>query len=98
MRLLVIGLDCAAPQLVFEQWADEVRPLNRLTTTGAYGRLKTTHPPITVPAWTSMMSSRAPGQLGSYGLQDRREYSYGGYAIANATRIRHDGAWDRLSR
>ena len=98
MRLLVIGLDCAAPQLVFEQWADELPTLKRIAATGAYGRLKSTHPPITVPAWASMMSSRDPGQLGIYGFRNRREYSYDGYAIANAASIRHDRAWDRLSR
>jgi predicted AlkP superfamily phosphohydrolase/phosphomutase len=98
MRLLVIGLDCATPQLVFEQWADELPTLRRLTATGAYGRLKSTHPPITVPACACMMSSRDPGQLGIYGFRNRREYSYDGYAIANATSIRYDRVWDRLSR
>ena len=30
MKLMVIGLDCAAPQLVFEQWRDELPTLHRL--------------------------------------------------------------------
>ena len=98
MRLLVIGLDCAAPQLVFEQWATELPTLHKLATTGAYGRLRSTHPPITVPAWASMMSSRDPGQLGIYGFRNRKEYSYDGYAIANAASIQYDRAWDTLSR
>src|SRR5688500_20347510 len=98
MKLLVIGLDCAAPQFVFEQWREELPTLRRLMETGAYGRLQSTHPPITVPAWASMMSSRDPGELGIYGFRNRKDYSYDGYTIANATSMHHDRAWDVLAR
>ena len=64
---------------------------------GIYGPLESTHPPITVPAWTSMMSSKDPGQLGCYGFRNRRDYSYNGYAIANSTAVRCDRVWDVLS-
>jgi len=97
MKLLVIGLDCAAPQLVFEQWREELPTLRGLMTTGAYGRLESTHPPITVPAWAAMMSSRDPGELGIYGFRNRKDYSYDGYTIANATAIRVSRAWDVLA-
>ena len=50
MKLLIIGLDCADPDLVFE-WKDELPNLKRLIEGGAYGPLHSTHPPITVPAW-----------------------------------------------
>ena len=33
-KLLVIGLDCAAPQLVFEQWRQELPNLDRLMSRG----------------------------------------------------------------
>jgi predicted AlkP superfamily phosphohydrolase/phosphomutase len=98
MKLLVIGLDCAPPQLVFEHWRDELPTLRGLMATGAWGRLESTHPPITVPAWASMMSSRDPGELGIYGFRNRRDHSYDGYTIANATAVRHERAWDVLSR
>jgi predicted AlkP superfamily phosphohydrolase/phosphomutase len=49
MTLLVIGLDCAAPQLVFEQWREELPTLRRLMAGGAYGRLESTHPPSPFP-------------------------------------------------
>jgi predicted AlkP superfamily phosphohydrolase/phosphomutase len=75
MKLLVIGLDCAAPQLAFEQWREELPTLRRLMASGAYGRLESTHPPITVPAWAAMMSSRDPGELGIYGFRNRKDYS-----------------------
>ena len=90
MKCLVIGLDCAAPQLVFEQWREELPTLRGLMTNGAYGRLQSTHPPITVPAWSCMMSSRDPGELGFYGFRNRKDYSYDGYALANSTAVSYD--------
>jgi len=98
MKLLIIGLDCAAPDLVFNKWKDELPNLKNLIEKGAYGRLESTHPPITVPAWSVMMSSKDPGQLGVYGFRNRKGYSYEGYSIANATSVRHDRVWDILSR
>ena len=98
MKCLVIGLDCAAPQLVFEQWREELPTLRGLMANGAYGRLESTNPPITVPAWASMMSSRDPGELGIYGFRNRKDHSYDGYTIANATTVRYDRIWDVLSR
>jgi predicted AlkP superfamily phosphohydrolase/phosphomutase len=49
MKLLVIGLDCAAPQLVFEQWREELLALRRLMAGGAYGRLESTTLPSPFP-------------------------------------------------
>jgi predicted AlkP superfamily phosphohydrolase/phosphomutase len=98
MKLMVIGLDCAAPQLVFERWREELPTLRGLMAAGAYGRLQSTHPPITVPAWAAMMSSRDPGELGIYGFRNRKDYSYDGYTIANGAALPYDRAWDVLSR
>jgi predicted AlkP superfamily phosphohydrolase/phosphomutase len=98
MKLLIIGLDSAAPHLVFDKWIGDLPNLKRIIERGAYGPLESTHPPITVPAWASMMSSKDPGQLGYYGFRNRKDYSYDGYAIANSTVVRYDRAWDTLSQ
>ena len=45
---------------------------------GAYGRLTSVIPPITVPAWSCMMSSRTPGDLGVYGFRNRSDHTYDG--------------------
>jgi predicted AlkP superfamily phosphohydrolase/phosphomutase len=45
-----------------------------------------------------MMSSRDPGQLGIYGFRNRKDYSYGGYSIANASVLDRPSAWDILGR
>jgi len=98
MKLLIIGLDSAVPKLVFDKWREELPNLKSLIEKGAHGPLESTHPPITVPAWAAMMSSKDAGQLGYYGFRNRKDYSYDGYTIANATAVRCDRAWDVLSR
>ena len=48
-KALVIGLDCAAPQLVFDRWLDDLPNLRALTERGTWGVLRSCDPPITVP-------------------------------------------------
>jgi predicted AlkP superfamily phosphohydrolase/phosphomutase len=98
MKLMVIGLDSAVPDLVFNQWRDELPNLRSLACGGMWGELRSTHPPITVPAWSSMMSGLDPGELGFYGFRNRKDYSYDGYALANARVVNATRAWDKLSQ
>lgn len=98
MKLVVIGLDSAVPDLVFNQWWDELPNLRSLACGGMGGELRSTHPPITVPAWSSMMSGLDPGELGFYGFRNRKDYSYDGYALANARVVKAPRAWDKLSQ
>ncbi len=97
-RVLVIGLDCAAPELVFDRWAPLLPNIRRLMSMGYYGELESTTPPITVPAWMSMMTSKDPGQLGLYGFRNRKDYSYDGMTIATSQAVKEDAVWDILAR
>ena len=49
-KVAVIGLDCAEPSLVFDEWIDHLPNIKRLIDGGTYGDLTSTIPPITVPA------------------------------------------------
>ncbi len=95
---MLIGLDCAAPELVFDRWLEEMPNLKQLCAEGLHGPLRSCDPPITVPAWSVMMSSKSPGLLGVYGFRNRADYSYDRYAIANSRAIKEDRLWDILSR
>jgi ATP sulfurylase len=97
-KVVVIGLDCATPQLVFEKWRDRLPNLRKLMEGGTYGKLESTIPPITVPAWMSMMTSKDPGRLGFYGFRNRADHSYDRMRIANSTAVAEDTVWDILSR
>jgi len=97
-RAVIIGLDCAAPELVFDRFAADLPNISRLRAEGAWGRLESVVPAITVPAWACAMTSRDPGQLGIYGFRNRRDHSYEGLAMANANLVREDAVWDVLGR
>ena len=97
-KVLVVGLDCAEPDLVFRRWRDDLPNLRRLAEGGLYGPLRSTTPPITVPAWSSMMTSKDPGQLGFYGFRNRADYSYDRMSIATSRAVTEDTVWDILSR
>ena len=75
-KVAVIGLDCAEPHLVFERWREELPNLSRLMEPGTWGPLRSVDPPITVPAWSCMMSGRDPGELGIYGFRNRTAHDY----------------------
>jgi predicted AlkP superfamily phosphohydrolase/phosphomutase len=95
---MIVGLDCAEPSLVLERWRDELPTLSALMERGAYGRLRSVIPPITVPAWSCMMASRTPGDLGVYGFRNRSDHTYDGAFIANGNAITAPRLWDLVTR
>jgi predicted AlkP superfamily phosphohydrolase/phosphomutase len=97
-KVVVIGLDCAEPRLLFDQFRGRLPNLARLMERGTWGRLRSCDPPITVPAWSCMMSSKDPGTLGIYGFRNRSDYSYDKMAFATGTAVREPRVWDYLGR
>lgn len=97
-KLLIIGLDCATPQLVFDQFLPDLPNISRLMNEGLYAELKSTIPPITCPAWMCMMSGKDPGTLGIYGFRNRKDHSYDNLFIANSTAIKEPLMWDYLGK
>lgn len=95
-RLLIIGLDCMAPDLVFDQWRQDLPNLSRLMEGGSYGRLESSIPAITVPAWSCMMTGRDPGELGIYGFRNRRDRAYHSMAISDGRAVKFPRLWDIL--
>jgi predicted AlkP superfamily phosphohydrolase/phosphomutase len=95
---MVIGLDCADPELAFERWIDDLPNIKRVRDAGLHGKLRSVTPPITVPAWMCMMTSRDPGELGVYGFRNRSEYGYDKLSVANSASIKEETVWDILSR
>jgi len=95
-RLLVVGLDCAAPELVFDAWQDELPTIGKLVRSGAFARLESTIPAITVPAWACMMTGLDPGQLGFYGFRNRTDHTYEGMSTANGRAVTSPRLWNLL--
>src|SRR6267154_2654753 len=97
-KVMVIGLDCADPELVFGPWLNDLPNIQRVLGAGVHGKLRSITPPITVPAWMCMMTSRDPGELGVYGFRNRSEYGYDKLSLANSGSIHEETVWDILSR
>lgn len=96
-EVMVIGLDGAPPDLIFGEWAYRLPTLSALARRGAWGHMESITPPITVPAWACMMTSRDPGTLGIYGFRNRHPERYE-LRQANSADVRVPTVWDRASK
>jgi len=103
-KVLVVGLDCAPPSVLFET-ADksdiglrhQLPNVDRVIREGIHGPLSSSIPCITVPAWTSMLASKDPGVLGFYGFRNRADHSYDRMSIATGNAIHEPRVWDVLT-
>ena len=96
MKILVLGLDCAAPEILLGD--ERLENLRRLMEIGCYGRLESVIPPITVPAWMCMCTSQDPGSLGVYGFRNRVDRSYDRLKIVDSRSIDALAIWDQVAR
>src|ERR1700759_5031184 len=62
---------------------------------GSFGPLRSTYPPITVPAWASMLSGWDPGELGLYGFRSRIAGSHE-LRLVNSADLQRPMLWDVL--
>jgi predicted AlkP superfamily phosphohydrolase/phosphomutase len=76
-KLLVIGLDGATFDLL-DPLMDQGRlpNLRRLRDQGVWGRLSSTVPPVSVPAWPTFATGRNPGKTGMYDFLVRTPNAY----------------------
>ena len=72
-KVAVIGLDGVPPSLVFGEISRNLPNMRALTEHGIWGPLRSTDPPITVPAWATITTGKDPGELGIYGFRNRKK-------------------------
>lgn len=96
-KVLIIGLDCATPQIVFPQ-SDKLPVLSQLMREGISGPLRSADPPITIPAWMVMSTGQDAGRLGLYGFRHRQDYSYHKIWIATSYSIKKKTIWDYVAQ
>lgn len=96
-KVIVFGLDCGEPSLIFEKYKHALPNVSKLMEGGTWGELQSVVPPITCPAWMCMMSSKNPGKLGIYGFRHRKQGAdYGSMYLANSTTVKERLVWDEL--
>lgn len=96
-RVMVIGLDSAPPSTLFDRFLSVMPNLAELLDSSVYGPLRSTHPPITVPAWAAMATGLTPGELGMYGFRHRRPGDYTGYYLVTSNHLSSQAVWDILA-
>lgn len=96
-KVFFLGIDSAVPDLVLDRWRDDLPNLRFLAGNGISGELESSFPAITVPAWSSMLSGKDPGELGIYGFRNRADHSYDNMFIATSGSVREKRIWDYLS-
>jgi len=72
--------------------------LRRLLPGSTYGPLRTTDPPISLPAWAVMFTGVDPGTLGMYGFRHRLNHSYTQNYGPAADRLPVPTFWQILSQ
>ncbi|PNR96319.1 alkaline phosphatase family protein [Petrotoga olearia] len=93
-KIVIIGLDCASPNLVFDEFFDDLPNLRKIMKNGVYNELESTIPPITVPAWMSMFTGKDPGELGIYGFTNRKNYDYHSFSLVSSKSVKYKKLWD----
>jgi predicted AlkP superfamily phosphohydrolase/phosphomutase len=94
---MVIGLDCATPKTLFEDFIEYCPNIRKLMESGVYGKLRSSDPPITVPAWMVMSTGKSAGELGLYGFRHRKKNSYTDFWVANSHNIKKPKIWDIIA-
>jgi predicted AlkP superfamily phosphohydrolase/phosphomutase len=95
--LLIVGLDGATLDLA-KPWAEEgaLPELRRLMCEGAWGPLRSTVPPATLPGWATFMTGVNPGRHGIFDFTRRRTDSYG-VRFVNSTFRKAPTIWRLMS-
>ncbi|MFX1355588.1 MAG: alkaline phosphatase family protein, partial [Promethearchaeota archaeon] len=97
-KLVLIGLDCASPRTLFDEFIDDCPNIKKLMQKGVYGKLRSSDPPITIPAWMVMSTGKKAGTLGIYGFRHRKKYAYNDFWIATSYSIKEPTIWEIISK
>jgi predicted AlkP superfamily phosphohydrolase/phosphomutase len=97
-KVLMLGLDGATFDVIIP-WVQsgKLPHFARLFSQGISGRLHSTIPPMSPPAWNSFMTGTNPGKHGIYDFTGRKPHSYETQFI-NASWRRASTLWHHLSQ
>ena len=97
MKVFLLGLDGMTLKITEPYIKTGLLPnFKKVIEGGAYGVLRSTIPPITGPAWTSLATGKNPGKHGIY--EFRRRNGYKTKLITKNTSLSAEPLWNILSR
>lgn len=97
-KVLIIGLDGATWNII-KPLVDEGKlpTFKKLMANGVWGKLESTIPPITIPAWNAISTGKNPGKLGIFSFMSRNEGRYDFKPYFFNRKQRDNNFWDILS-
>lgn len=99
IRTVLIGLDGATFSILDPLMAQGVMPfLRTFVDRGVRAELRTIVPPLTPPAWTSLMSGRSPGQHGIFDFFQPDSPGGPHIRLATSKDIRCETVWSMANR
>lgn len=97
-KVLVIGLDGATFDIIIPLIRQGKLPtIAKLMNEGVYGKLKSTIPPASIPAWPSFMTGMNPAKHGCFDFMKRHKNEYYG-KLTTSEDIKADTLWEILSK
>ena len=97
MKVLIVGLDGATFDLL-RPWVDEGKlpTLSMVMQGGIWGEMKSTIPPVSIPAWISLATGVNPGKIGVFDFLSRKDHRYKLYPSTSAG-FRGRSMWDYVA-
>ncbi len=93
MKVFVLGLDSMPPAYFYDR-AEELFPnMAPYILDAAKWKMRSCHPPITIPAWMVMFTGKTPGELGVYGFRHRKPGTFD-YYIVNSKYFKAKTIWN----
>ena len=96
---MIFGLDSAPPSLIYEESSGiKIDNIKEIIAESHRKVLRSSYPPITVPAWMIMFTGKSAGELGIYGFRHRKPGDVSDSYIVNSRYIRYPTIWDELGK
>lgn len=97
-RLIIVGIDGAVPQLIFDRFRTIMPVINGLSAEAIIGDLESVTPTSSIPAWPALFSGRDPGMLGVYGARQRLDHGYGPEVPVTSRFFPNSFVWDLVAK
>jgi len=96
-KVFVFGIDGAMPEKIFGEWLEELPNIKKLMNQGAYAKLNSTIPPLSIVAWTSIITGKTPTDHGIFECLYREKNSYNFSKLFSSYDINGKTVWEIAS-
>jgi predicted AlkP superfamily phosphohydrolase/phosphomutase len=96
-KVFVFGIDGAPPELIFNEWLEDLPNIKKLVQNGTYSKLNSTIPPVSAVAWTSIYTGKYPKDHGLFDYTYRKNNSYSDIHVISANNVKEKSVWEILS-